>query len=51
MVAVKIVFWSLFFIIFYSYIGYGILLFILIRIRRLFRPMESDESSEDYEPE
>jgi len=51
MVAVKIVFWSLFFIIFYSYIGYGILLFILIRIRRLFRPMESDESSEDYEPD
>jgi len=51
MVAVKIVFWSLLFIIFYSYIGYGILLFILIRIRRLFRPKENDESSEDYEPD
>jgi cellulose synthase/poly-beta-1,6-N-acetylglucosamine synthase-like glycosyltransferase len=51
MLTVKIVFWSLFFIIFYSYAGYGILLFILVMIKRYFRPVKSDESDDIYEPD
>ncbi len=39
----KIVFWIALFIVFYTYIGYGILLYIIIRLKRLFvgRPHES----------
>ena len=33
---IEIVFWSLLAIVFYTYIGYGILLYILVRIKRLF---------------
>ena len=33
----KIVFWIALFIVFYTYIGYGILLYIIIRLKRLFR--------------
>lgn len=33
----QIVFWVSLFIIFYTYVGYGILLFIIIRVLRLFR--------------
>jgi cellulose synthase/poly-beta-1,6-N-acetylglucosamine synthase-like glycosyltransferase len=36
MLALKITFWVLLFIVFYAYIGYGILLYILIKIKRLF---------------
>ena len=32
----KIVFWIALFIVFYTYIGYGILLYIIIRLKRLF---------------
>ena len=39
----KIVFWIALFIVFYTYIGYGILLYIIIRLKRLFvgRPHEA----------
>jgi cellulose synthase/poly-beta-1,6-N-acetylglucosamine synthase-like glycosyltransferase len=32
----KIIFWLLIFIVFYAYLGYGLLLFLLIRIKRTF---------------
>ena len=35
MLALKIIIWIFFIIIFYAYLGYGILLFILIRLKRL----------------
>ncbi len=34
-----IIFWVLIFIVFYSYLGYGLLLFILVKIKRLFKNM------------
>ena len=39
----KIIFWIALFIVFYTYIGYGILLYIIIRLKRLFvgRPHEA----------
>jgi cellulose synthase/poly-beta-1,6-N-acetylglucosamine synthase-like glycosyltransferase len=51
MVTLKIVFWSLLFIIFYTYVGYGILLFILVRIKRSFRKIKKDELSDAFEPD
>lgn len=50
MLALKIIFWILLFIIFYTYIGYGILLYFLVRIKRLFRKPKSFQAT-DYEPE
>jgi len=37
MLIIKILFWTSLFIIFYTYIGYGILLYIIIRLKRLFK--------------
>ncbi|MBP5777233.1 MAG: glycosyltransferase family 2 protein [Prevotella sp.] len=37
MLALKILFWACLLIVFYTYIGYGIILYIIIRLKRLFR--------------
>ncbi|OYT17032.1 MAG: glycosyl transferase [Bacteroidetes bacterium 4572_77] len=50
MLTLKIVFWVFLFIIFYAYVGYGILLFILIKIKRIFSPKKR-VFDPDYEPE
>jgi len=44
-------FWISLFIIFYSYLGYGILLFFLVKLKRFFRKGITSESNETYEPE
>ncbi|WP_297087539.1 glycosyltransferase family 2 protein [uncultured Draconibacterium sp.] len=49
--AVEILFWSSLFVIFYSYLGYGILLFILIKIRRILGIAKPFTGNDDYEPE
>lgn len=36
MITLKILFWATLFIVFYTYLGYGILLYIIIRLKRLF---------------
>ncbi|MBN1198978.1 MAG: glycosyltransferase family 2 protein [Bacteroidales bacterium] len=51
MLTLKILFWTFLFIIFYSYLGYGILLFFLIRMKRLIRKKPLPGSEEKYEPE
>ena len=49
MLALKILFWTCLFIVFYTYIGYGMLLYLIIRIKRLVKgkksptPMPTDE--------
>ena len=50
MTALKITFWILLFIVFYAYIGYGILLFILIKIKRMAGRSKA-EFKTGYEPE
>ncbi len=50
MTALKITFWILLFIVFYAYIGYGILLFILIKIKRMAGRSKT-EFQTGYEPE
>ncbi len=51
MITLKIIFWIFLFLIFYAYIGYGILLFLLVRIKEMFAKREGDKGGEVYEPE
>jgi cellulose synthase/poly-beta-1,6-N-acetylglucosamine synthase-like glycosyltransferase len=37
MLTIKIIFWILIFIVFYAYLGYGIVLYFLIRLKRFFK--------------
>ena len=47
----KITFWISLFIVFYAYIGYGILLFFLIRMKRLFHGSKQENYVYTYEPD
>lgn len=49
MATFKFIFWFSFGVIFYSYIGYGILLFILVAIKKLFRK-KKNQTRNTYEP-
>ena len=51
MEALQVFFWIALFIIFYSYLGYGILLFAIIKIRRILGLGKPCKGNEDYEPE
>ncbi len=51
MMFLKILFWFSLFVIFYSYLGYGIVLYILIKIRRALGLGKKFIGNEDYEPE
>jgi cellulose synthase/poly-beta-1,6-N-acetylglucosamine synthase-like glycosyltransferase len=51
MKTIEIIFWISLFVIFYSYLGYGILLFFIIKIKRLLGLSESYSENENYEPE
>jgi len=50
MKTIEILFWVLMFLVFYAYLGYGILLFFLVRIKRIFKGKPSI-ADPDYEPE
>ena len=50
MFLVKIIFWLLVFFIFYSYLGYGIFLFILVSVKRMFSSGRKKDE-EFFEPE
>ncbi|MFA6125919.1 MAG: glycosyltransferase family 2 protein [Bacteroidales bacterium] len=51
MIAIQVVFWLGVFIVFYSYVGYGILLFFIIRIRRLLKLNRPFNGNDDYFPD
>lgn len=51
MKTLEIIFWVSLFIIFYSYLGYGILLYLLVRMKRLSGYSKPDSNRIDYEPE
>jgi cellulose synthase/poly-beta-1,6-N-acetylglucosamine synthase-like glycosyltransferase len=51
METLKITFWILLFIIFYTYIGYGLLLYLIIKIRRIIKLDKQKEAELSYEPE
>ncbi len=47
----KLIFWLLVFIVFYAYLGYGLLLFFLIKIKRIFGKKTEPGYDEDSLPE
>lgn len=51
MVTLQILFWTLLFIIFYAYVGYGLLLFVLVRIKRLLGKGNKVDTYPDSEPD
>nr|NQU90022.1 glycosyltransferase family 2 protein [Bacteroidota bacterium] len=51
MLTLKIIFWVFLFIILYAYIGYGILLFFMVRMKRLLGKKKPKVVDPDYEPE
>ena len=51
MLALQILFWALIFIVFYAYVGYGILLFILVKMKRIFGKSSKDNVVSGYEPD
>lgn len=51
MIAFELLFWVLLFIVFYAYVGYGLVLFVLIRLKRIFSGRKSKIADPDYEPE
>jgi len=50
MLIIEIIFWLCFFLVFYAYVGYGILLFILIRLKRILKKSKSITNTV-YEPD
>ncbi len=51
MVTLKIIFWTFLLLVFYSYIGYGILLLLLVKMKEMFAKKDIMVEIEDYEPE
>ncbi len=51
MMTLKILFWIFLFIVFYAYLGYGILLFFMIKMKRLFKLGRKKVIDHDYEPD
>ncbi len=49
MIELQVIFWICVFIVFYAYIGYGIILFILVKLKRIIGEKTSFDS--DFEPE
>ena len=51
MLTIKIIFWVLIFIVFYSYLGYGIVLFLLIKLKRFLNRKSVPKKTESKLPE
>ena len=49
MIFFKVLFWSSLFIVFYTYLGYGMLLYLIVKIKKLFRPSHS-KNRQVYQP-
>jgi cellulose synthase/poly-beta-1,6-N-acetylglucosamine synthase-like glycosyltransferase len=47
----KILFWFSLFVIIYSYIGYGILLYVLVQLKKVFFRKKNNEPDKQFEPD
>ncbi|MEO6960408.1 MAG: glycosyltransferase family 2 protein [Puia sp.] len=47
----KFLFWFSFFIIFYSYLGYGLLIFFLVKLQRIFSKNKKQPDTTGFEPD
>jgi len=51
MLILKTLFWTLAFIVVYTYLGYGLVLYLLVRIRRIFRRNKTTTVASNYQPD
>lgn len=51
MLVLQIIFWILVFMVVYTYVGYGILLYVLVKLKRIFRGGKKAMYDSAYEPE
>jgi cellulose synthase/poly-beta-1,6-N-acetylglucosamine synthase-like glycosyltransferase len=51
MLILQILFWVLAFIVVYTYVGYGILLYLIIKIRRIFKIGKKSNTDPNYQPD
>jgi cellulose synthase/poly-beta-1,6-N-acetylglucosamine synthase-like glycosyltransferase len=51
MLILQILFWVLAFIVVYTYVGYGILLYLIIKIRRIFKIGKKPNADPNYQPD
>jgi cellulose synthase/poly-beta-1,6-N-acetylglucosamine synthase-like glycosyltransferase len=51
MLILQILFWVLAFIVVYTYVGYGILLYLIIKIRRIFKIGKKTNTDPNYQPD
>lgn len=51
MITLKVLFWILIFVVFYTYLGYGILLYFLVKLKRKFKGQATKKQRGEYEPE
>ncbi|MGF2414439.1 glycosyltransferase family 2 protein [Ferruginibacter sp.] len=51
MLILQILFWVLAFIVVYTYVGYGILLYFIIKIRRIFKIGKKPNTDPNYQPD
>ena len=47
MKTLEIVFWISVFVVFYTYIGYGIVLWVLVKVKETFRPRKEPRMPDD----
>lgn len=50
LVALKIIFWACLFLVFYSYFGYGILLYLLVKLKNLFSSRKKSLTELPFQP-
>lgn len=51
MLPVKILFWTMIAVVIYTYVGYGLVLYCLVKIKRLFGKKKTNATGNPYEPE
>jgi len=51
MLVIQVIFWIMLFIVFYAYVGYGILLYLIVKIRRILGIAKGLKGFPEYEPE
>ena len=51
MTILEIIFWLILFLIFYTYIGYGVVVFMLVKIKKLFNRAGIKPADTEFEPE
>jgi len=50
MLVLQLLFWFLVFVVIYTYVGYGILLYAIVKIKRIFKLGKKWQPNPDYEP-